>query len=620
MLSPYRVLDLTDERGQLCGQILADLGAEVILVEPPDGSTSRRMAPFAGDTAAAERSLWFWSYNRGKKSVVADIETAEGQARILELAAGADFLVESFAPGQMERLGLGYEALRELNPKLVMVSITPFGQTGPRASWAASDLTVWASAGVMNQTGDDDRAPVGLALPQAFLHAGAEAAAAALVAHAAAVRDGVGQHVDVSAQAASIMATQSFALASAWGDAPVTRAAGGLKLGPLTLRFVQPAKDGFVSVTFLFGSAIGPFTRRLMEVMYEQGFIDEATRDKDWLNYTVLIATGQEPVSELQRCTELIGQFTSAHTKQELLELALERRLLIVPVSTSEDLLNSPQLAAREFWREVEHPEEGRSLTYPGPFAKFSATPLAYGRRAPRPGEDSAAVTPRVTAQATRTTSASRALPLAGLKVADFAWVMAGPAGSRYLADYGATQVKIESTTRIDTARTLNPNFHGQPGPEQSGMFANVNAGKLGLTLNLALPEGRELALRLIQWADVVMESYTPRNMRAWGLDYASLRKVKPDLIMLSSCLGGQSGPHCDLAGFGTMGAQLAGFGELAGWADRTPAGPFGAYTDYIAPKFTACRPEPQKRLSTTPVTVSGQPADKSALRAGFAP
>ena len=138
MLSPYRVLDLTDERGQLCGQILADLGAEVILVEPPDGSTSRRMAPFAGDTAAAERSLWFWSYNRGKKSVVADIETAEGQARILELAAGADFLVESFAPGQMERLGLGYEALRELNPKLVMVSITPFGQTGPRASWAAS--------------------------------------------------------------------------------------------------------------------------------------------------------------------------------------------------------------------------------------------------------------------------------------------------------------------------------------------------------------------------------------------------------------------------------------------------------------------------------------------------
>ncbi|MFN8616854.1 MAG: CoA transferase [Dehalococcoidia bacterium] len=588
MLSPYRVIDLTDERGQLCAQILGDLGAEVVLVEPPGGSSSRRMPPFAGDAQDPEQSLWFWSYNRGKRSVIADVETSEGQARIRELAASADFLIESFAPGYLDGLGLGYAALRELNPRLVMVSITPFGQAGPRASWAASDLTVWASSGVMNQTGDDDRAPVGLALPQAFLHASAEAAAAALVAHSARERDGAGQHVDISAQAAALMATQSFALAHAWGDAAVTRYAGGLKLGPLTLKFVQPAKDGFVSVTFLFGTAIGPFTQRLMEVMYEQGFVDEATRDKDWFNYTVLLLTGQEPVSELDRCIGLIGEFTSSHTKQELMDLALERRLLIVPVSTAEDLLKSPQLAARDFWRSLEHPQEGLTLRYPGPFAKFSATPLKSSRRAPRIGEDSGAVVPRPTLPRSATVPADRPLPLAGVKVADFTWVMAGPAGARYLADYGATQVKIESTTRIDTARTLQPSFAGQPGPERSGIFANVNAGKLGLTLNLALPEGRDLALRLVRWADVVTESYTPRNMRSWGLDYDSLRKVKPDLIMLSSCLGGQYGPHADLAGFGTMGAQLAGFGELAGWPDRPPAGPFGAYTDYIAPKFTA--------------------------------
>ncbi len=588
MLSPYRVIDLTDERGQLCAQILGDLGAEVVLVEPPGGSSSRKMPPFAGDAQDPEQSLWFWSYNRGKRSVIADVETSEGQSRIRELAASADFLIESFAPGYLDGLGLGYAALRELNPRLVMVSITPFGQAGPRASWAASDLTVWASSGVMNQTGDDDRAPVGLALPQAFLHASAEAAAAALVAHSARERDGAGQHVDISAQAAALMATQSFALAHAWGDAAVTRYAGGLKLGPLTLKFVQPAKDGFVSVTFLFGTAIGPFTQRLMEVMYEQGFVDEATRDKDWFNYTVLLLTGQEPVSELDRCIGLIGEFTSSHTKQELMDLALERRLLIVPVSTAEDLLKSPQLAARDFWRSLEHPQEGLTLRYPGPFAKFSATPLKSSRRAPRIGEDSGAVVPRPTLPRSATVPADRPLPLAGVKVADFTWVMAGPAGARYLADYGATQVKIESTTRIDTARTLQPSFAGQPGPERSGIFANVNAGKLGLTLNLALPEGRDLALRLVRWADVVTESYTPRNMRSWGLDYDSLRKVKPDLIMLSSCLGGQYGPHADLAGFGTMGAQLAGFGELAGWPDRPPAGPFGAYTDYIAPKFTA--------------------------------
>lgn len=586
MLSPYRVVDLTDERGQLCGQILGDLGAEVILVEPPGGSPARRMGPFAGDAEDPEKSLWFWSHNRGKNSLVADIETDEGRQRIRDLAAGANFLIESYPPGYLDSLGLGYETLRVLNPRLVMVSITPFGQTGPRAGWAASDLTVWASAGVMNQTGDDDRAPVGLVLPQAFLHAAAEGAAGALIAHAAAVRDGMGQHVDVSAQAAAMMATQSFALTAAWRDSEINRFAGGLKLGPLTLKFVQPAKDGFVSVTFLFGSAIGPFTQRLMDVMHEQGFVDEATRSKDWLNYTVLLMTAAEPVTELARCTELIGQFTSAHTKQELLDLAMERRLLIVPVSTSEDLLSSPQLAARDFWRELPA-ADGSAYRYPGPFAKFSKTPLRYKRGAPKLGEHSESVSARSPQPSGSGGSGTRALPLAGLKVADFAWVMAGPAGSRYLADYGATQVKIESTTRIDTARTLNPNFDGAPGPERSGLFANVNAGKLGLTLNLALPEGRDLALRLVRWADVVVESYTPRAMRNFGLDYESLRKEKPDLIMLSSCLGGQSGPWCELAGFGTMGAQLAGFGELAGWPDRTPAGPFGAYTDYIAPKFT---------------------------------
>jgi len=588
MLSPYRVIDLTNERGQLCGQVLRDLGAEVILVEPPGGSSARNIGPFAGDSGDPEESLWFWSYNRGKKSIIADLETEAGRARVRELAATADFLIESFDPGYLAERGLGWEQLRVINPRLVMVSITPFGQTGPKAGWAASDLTVVASSGVLQMTGDSDRPPVRLVLPQGFLHAGAEAAAAALVAHAARERDGIGQHVDVSAQAAMMMATQSYCLAHVWKDTPIDRFAGGLKLGPITLRFIQPAKDGWVSVTFLFGSAIGPFTRRLMEVMCAEGFVDEATRDKDWLNYTVLVVTGQEPLSELDRCIEAIGRFTASHTKAELLELAFKHRLLIVPVSTTEDLMHSPHLAARQFWTEIEHEGRGK-LKYPGPFAKFSAAPLTLQERAPRLGEHDAPGPSTAPAGASPVSRAGEVrAPLAGVNVLDFMWVMAGPAGSRYLADYGATQIKVESATRIDTARTLTPNYQAVAGPERSGIYANVNAGKLGLTLNLAVPEARQVALKLVQWADVVLESYTPRAMRSFGLDYESLRKVKPDIIMLSSCLGGQSGPWCELAGFGTMGAQLAGFGELGGWPDSIPAGPFGAYTDYIAPKFTA--------------------------------
>lgn len=591
MLTPYRVLDLSDERGQLCGQILGDLGADVVVVEPPGGCRSRRFGPWADGIESPDRSLQWWALNRNKRSIIADLETEAGRARVRELARRADFLIESFAPGYLDSIGLGHAALAAANPGLITVSITPFGQTGPKAHWAASDITVLAASGVLHITGDDDRPPVRVVVPQAYLHAAAEAAAAALVALHARERDGRGQHVDISAQTAAMMATQAMCLNYGYNENPIERFGGGVKLGPLQLRFVHPAKDGYVSVTFLFGSALGPFSRRLMEVMCERGFVDEATRDKDWLGYTQLLLSGQEPVSELIRCNDAISEFCRAHTKAELFELALTRGLLIVPVATTDDLVHSPQLAARNYWTPIEHPELGRSVTYPGPFAKFSATPITYRRRPPLPGEHDAEVDASWTERSPRrlpTASPGQRRPaLEGVKVLDFMWVFAGPAGSRTLADFGATHIKVESTFRIDTARTLQPFKDKQPGPERSGVFISVNAGKKGITLNLVKPEGRDLALRLVKWADIVLESYSPKAMRSWGMDYESLRAVKPDLIMLSSCLNGQTGPHAFLAGFGTMGAQLAGFGELAGWPDRPPAGPFGAYTDYVAPKFT---------------------------------
>lgn len=179
-------------------------------------------------------------------------------------------------------------------------------------------------------------------------------------------------------------------------------------------------------------------------------------------------------------------------------------------------------------------------------------------------------------------------LPLSDVKILDFTWVMAGPAATRVLAEYGATVVRIESTRRLDTGRTIGPFHDGQPGVEHSGFFQNVNAGKLGLTLDLSQEAGRAVALDLVRWADVVTESFSPKAMRAWGLDYAALRQVQPDIIMLSTCLMGQSGPLAQFAGFGNLAAAISGFFSLTGWPDRPPAGPFGAYTDYIAPRFTA--------------------------------
>src|SRR5262245_1283267 len=179
-------------------------------------------------------------------------------------------------------------------------------------------------------------------------------------------------------------------------------------------------------------------------------------------------------------------------------------------------------------------------------------------------------------------------LPLADVKVLDFMWAMAGPAATRMLADYGATVVRVESTRRFDATRTVGPFQKGQPGPESSGLFLNMNTGKHMITLDLAKEEGRAVVLDLVRWADVVAEAFSPKAMRAWGFDYESLRQVKPDLIMLSTCLMGQSGPLSRFAGFGNLAAALCGFYNLVGWPDRTPSGPFSAYTAYIAPRFGA--------------------------------
>jgi benzylsuccinate CoA-transferase BbsF subunit len=173
-----------------------------------------------------------------------------------------------------------------------------------------------------------------------------------------------------------------------------------------------------------------------------------------------------------------------------------------------------------------------------------------------------------------------------GLKVADFSWVGVGPITTKYLADHGATVVRVESATRPDVLRVIPPFKGGVPGLNRSQFFANYNTSKLGLALNLNTPEGREVAWRLIMWADVVAESFTPGTMKAWGLDYEAIARVRPDIIMISTCQQGQTGPHAHYAGFGQLASALGGYYEVTGWPDREPAGPYGAYTDFICPPF----------------------------------
>ena len=393
MLNPYRVLDLTTERGLLCGQILADLGADVIKIEPPGGSSARKLGPFYQDQEDAENSLYWWAYNRNKRGITLDITRSEGQDMLRRLAQGAKFLIESDNPGTLTQYGLSYDELAADNPGLIYVSITPFGQDGPKASYADSDLIILASSGPLVITGDEDRPPVRLSVPQGYLHASAAAAPAALIALYESHRSNRGQHIDVSAQQAAAHATQSTILSAPLNDAETRRMAGGAKMGPLEIRLLWPAKDGHVSIAYLFGSAFAHFTKRLMDWIYEEGFCDEEVQQMDWVDMGGGLFGGDpKTIEDYERLKLIVEDFTKTKTKEELFQNALDRGLLVAPVTTIDEVVESKQLESRQYWTTVDHEEMGKAFAYPGPFAKFSEQPIAYTRRPPKIGEHNAEV------------------------------------------------------------------------------------------------------------------------------------------------------------------------------------------------------------------------------------
>jgi crotonobetainyl-CoA:carnitine CoA-transferase CaiB-like acyl-CoA transferase len=591
-LDGYRVLDLTRREGALCAQILGDLGADVIQVEPPGGSEVRRRAPFINGRSDSEASLTWRAYARGKRSIVLDTNDPQDLSTLTALIHRADFLIESEPVGTPVAPGFDAEALAALNPRLIHVSITPFGSTGPRADWLGSDIVIMAAGGPMAITGDDDRAPVRTSVPQAFQHAAIEGAFGAMVALHERHRSGRGQHVDISAQQCVTICTQSTIVGALVNGGVITRNAKGPRVGPIQIQLTYPAKDGFCSITHIFGAAAGPATARLMHYVHDRGYCSAEMRDKDWIGYGQLLATGAEPIEAFEAAKAAVAACTSATNKADLLAAAMERRLLLAPVSTMTDMVESAQFAARDFF--TVPPGEPDGLRYPGPFARFSRTPIRYERAAPvldahrkdilaELRGDKRVNIPSGTAW---NPDAHDARPLAGLKILDFMWAIAGPQSTRALADFGATIVRIESSTRLDVCRTVAPFMNQSNHPEESALFHGANAGKLMLTLDLTKPESKAVVFDLVRWADVVCESYSPKAMKAFGLGWETLREINPRLIMLSTCLMGQTGPLAMYAGFGNLAAAITGFHEVAGWPDRDPVGPYGAYTDYIAPRY----------------------------------
>ncbi|HEU5265099.1 MAG TPA: CoA transferase, partial [Jatrophihabitans sp.] len=593
LLHGYRVLDLTDERGLMTGRILADLGADVVQVEPPGGSGARQATP----TSAAGSYVWD-TYAANKRGIVADPATEDGRELIRQLAQQADFFVESLGAGVAAGYGLGWRQLHELNPRLVYGTVTAFGHDGPKAGYHDADLVAWAAGGPLQPNRDGDRPPLRISVPQAFLNAAADLAGGLLIAHHARVRTGRGQLVDVSAQAALGLNTLGRVLADSVGDenpewaaivSPLKRTdQSGSGTGTSSHLKKWTCVDGLVEFHLAMGAAAGGFTNNFFRWMHDEGKCSHRVAAWDWRNLPALVETGEFGADEMEEVRAATAAFLAAKTKDDILHAAIAYRLLCIGISDTHDLADSPQLASRDYFAGAGEGERRRTM--PAHWASGSIPVTHLRRPAPLLGEHTDEVLTDWLADdraVSEICDAPSELPLAGLKIADFSWVVAGPVVGRALADFGATVVRVESSRRVETARMMQPFYGGVAGAENSALYGTCNAGKLGVSLDLATADGRAVARDIARWADVVVESFSPGQVRKWGLDYETLRAENPSLIMLSTSLMGQTGPAAKLAGYGNIGASMSGYQALVGWPDRPPIGPFGPYTDYVGPRFS---------------------------------
>jgi crotonobetainyl-CoA:carnitine CoA-transferase CaiB-like acyl-CoA transferase len=391
-LHGIRVLDLTGEPGFLAGMLLAELGADVVKVEPPGGDPARRRPPFWGDVVDPERSIAWLALNASKRGITLDLERPAGRALFLRLAERADVVLETGAPGDLAARGLGWDALRARNPRLILCSLTPFGQSGPRAGWRGSDLTVIALSGNLHCTGDPDRAPLRCSLPVSHYHGGIEAAAGVAFALLARERTGQGQHVDVAAQEAMVMPNMATASMAMMTGNRGQRSGAFFRQTKSVQREIWPCRDGWVSFALRGGPARVPGLVATVAWMTEEGMASERLRGMDWKAYNHNLLS-QDEVDTL---SGEFGAFFRTKTMTELFQAACTRKLMLAPANTAREIVASEQLAARRFFVDVDHPGRG-ALRLPGAFAVSTsadpeATAIAVRGPAPRLGEHTAAV------------------------------------------------------------------------------------------------------------------------------------------------------------------------------------------------------------------------------------
>ncbi len=401
-LDDIRVLDLTNETGVYATKLLADLGADVIRIEPPDGDPLRETGPFWHGQEQVDRSLRYFHLNTSKRGVTLNLDAPEGQALFRMLVATADVVVESHAPGYMDSIGLGYAGLSAIKPDIILTSITGFGQDGPHARYKWSDIVGVAMSGMMTLAGDKEDPPNRPYGNQGYVCAGIDGAAGTLMALVLRDITGEGQHVDVSMQEA-LSINMETAMVTYDLTGRVAQRTGARGLIPIDIPGIgiYEAKDG--QVFSYLGTPGGARWTVMLDWMNREGLAEDLNDEPylsmiNGLNLAFLTGLVREPEKLGERIAvlgHLYGVFTrfiAAKPKWEIYEQAQQQRLMIGIVSTPEDLAKNPQLAARGWYQDVRHDDLGESVRYAGPPFRMSETPWAIRRRPPLPGEHNAEV------------------------------------------------------------------------------------------------------------------------------------------------------------------------------------------------------------------------------------
>ncbi|MBI4330352.1 MAG: CoA transferase [Chloroflexi bacterium] len=551
-LTGIRVLDLAGPMGQPCGRILGDLGADVIKVEPPGGDPARGLGPFAGDIEDPERSIFFLHFNANKRSLVLDLTAPEGREMFLRLVRTADVVLESFPPGHLAELGLSYEELKRANPGIVVTSITPFGQTGPYRDFKGTDFIAVAMGGMAFPEGDPGNPPFTQPHYQAYQQAGRHAVFATLVSLRERRTSGQGQHVDVSVQ--EVAAHHSLQLVDYSSVQEITERTVGI-LGRRGVANYYPCRDDrWVLISFF-----RPQQRAALAEWIDDPVASDLLRDPP-------TSRGPNPVL-VNRIAAFVGRFD----REEFLAEATRRRLPASAMNSIVDFVEHPHTKERRFLIEIEHPVVGKYRA-PGAPSRFNRTPWRVTRAAPLLGQHTREILAEIGRPIGQRQGAGRAdgkatsglMPLQGIRVLDFGRAWAAPFATRYLADFGAEVIKVESTKFPDLRQLARePNINDWR--RNNGGFDQINRNKRSITVDLHDERGRALVSRLVGMCDVVVENYHPAALPEWGFGYGDLRKIRPDIIMVSSPAYGSSGPLRDNFGMGTSITAFAGMADLWG-------------------------------------------------------